>query len=345
MYQRLFESVLSRWDPEVAHERVLPLLKASRLVSPMFAATAAPTTVMGVRFPHPFGLAAGFDKNAAVVPGLLALGFGHVEIGTVTARPQPGNDRPRLFRLVDDRAIVNRMGFNNVGAAEVASRLHRLRGRASGRDAVIGVNIGKTKVVPADEAVADYAESARLLAPYASYLVVNVSSPNTPGLRDLQAVETLRPILHVVRDIAARAPHPHGRDGGVPLVVKIAPDLTDDDVDAVADLALETGIDGISATNTTIARPDGLRTRRDVVDAAGPGGLSGPILADRATEVLRRLRDRVGDRIALIGVGGVTTPEDVRNRLEAGADLVQGYTGFIYEGPLWPSRMAAATAR
>jgi len=343
VYQRLFDSLLSRWDPEVAHERMLPLLKASRVVSPAFPVTAAPTTVMGVRFPHAFGLAAGFDKNAAVVPGLLTLGFGHVEIGTVTARPQPGNDRPRLFRLVDDRAIVNRMGFNNVGAAEVASRLHRLRGRKVGREAIIGVNIGKTKVVAPEDAVADYAESARLLAPYASYLVVNVSSPNTPGLRDLQAVDSLRPILEAVREIAARSPHPHGRPQGVPLVVKIAPDLADDDIDAVADLALEIGLDGISATNTTIARPDTLRTDRATVEAAGAGGLSGPILADRATEVLKRLRARVGDRLALIGVGGVTTPHDVRARLDAGADLVQGYTGFIYEGPLWPSRLAAAT--
>ena len=344
VYQRLFESVFARWDPEAAHERILPLLKAGRLASPAFEATAAPATVMGVRFPHRFGLAAGFDKNAAVVPGLLALGFGHVEIGTVTARPQPGNDRPRLFRLIDDRAIVNRMGFNNLGAAEVASRLHRLRGKKVGRDAVVGVNIGKTKVVAPENAVADYVESARLLAPYASYLVVNVSSPNTPGLRDLQAVDSLRPILEAVREVARRAPHPHGRAEGVPLVVKIAPDLADDDVDTVADLALEIGLDGISATNTTIARPESLKTDRAVIDAAGAGGLSGPILADRSTEVLTRLKQRVGDQLALIGVGGVTTPDDVRARLQAGADLVQGYTGFIYEGPMWPARLAAATA-
>ncbi len=343
VYARLFDTVFAGMDPEKAHERTFPLLRAARLVSPAFPATAASRTVMGVRFPHAFGLAAGFDKNAAAVPGLLALGFGHVEIGTVTARPQPGNPQPRLFRLLDDRAIVNRMGFNNVGAAEVASRLHRLRRRRVGRDAVVGVNIGKTKVVEPEHAVADYVESARLLAPYASYLVVNVSSPNTPGLRDLQAVDALRPILTAVKEVADRATHPHGRSGGVPLVVKIAPDLADDDVDAVADLALEVGLDGISATNTTIARPESLRTDRAVVDAAGAGGLSGPVLADRATAVLRRLRNRVGDRTALIGVGGITTQQDVRDRLAAGADLVQGYTGFIYEGPRWPSRMAAAT--
>ncbi len=334
VYRAFFDTVFSRMDPEKAHERAFAAIRAGRVLSPVVRTTDAPRTVMGIDFPHPFGLAAGFDKNAEAVPGLLALGFGHVEIGTVTAQAQPGNPRPRLFRLVADDAIVNRMGFNNVGAAEVASRLHRLRARRVGRDAVIGVNIGKTKLVEPEDAVADYVESARLLAPFASYLVVNVSSPNTPGLRDLQAVDQLGPILSAVKDVC----------GQVPLVVKIAPDLANDDVEAVADLALDLGLAGISATNTTIARPASLRSDRSAVDAAGAGGLSGPVLAERATDVLAQLRSRVGDRLALIGVGGVTTPEDVRARLDAGADLVQGYTGFIYGGPAWPSRMAAATA-
>jgi dihydroorotate dehydrogenase len=320
-------------DPESAHHKAFAAIRAAAPVTRrVIRVPQAPRTVMGIEFPHAFGLAAGFDKNARAVPGLLGLGFGHVEIGTVTARPQPGNPRPRLVRLVDDRAVVNRMGFNNDGAAEVASRLHRLRRRAVARDAVIGVNIGKTKATPVEHAVDDYVESARLLAPYASYLVVNVSSPNTPGLRDLQSVGALRPILTAVRDVA----------GSVPLVVKIAPDLADEDVDAIADLALELDLSGISATNTTIARPDSLVAPRAEVEAAGPGGLSGPVLAPRATEVLVRLRGRVGDRLALIGVGGVTTPEDVRSRLDAGADLVQAYTGFIYGGPAWPARMARA---
>ncbi|GAA0194992.1 quinone-dependent dihydroorotate dehydrogenase [Cytobacillus oceanisediminis] len=335
-YDALFSTVFARMDPEVAHEQAFRAIRlGGRLAAPLTSVPPAPRTVMGVEFPNAFGLAAGFDKNARAVPGLLGLGFGHVEVGTVTARPQPGNPRPRLFRLLEDEAIVNRMGFNNDGAAVVASRLHRLRRTRAGADAVIGVNVGKTKVVPAAEAVADYVESARLLAPYASYLVVNVSSPNTPGLRDLQAVDSLRPILEAVGDVTARK--------GVPLVVKIAPDLADADVDAVADLALELGLDGISATNTTIARPDSLRTPRATVDAAGAGGLSGPVLADRSTEVLRRLRGRVGDRLALVGVGGVTTPQDVRDRLDAGADLVQAYTGFVYGGPLWPARLARAS--
>ena len=339
VYRALFDSVFSSMDPEKAHERGFAAIRAGRFVTGrVLRQTRDPRTVMGIEFPNAFGLAAGFDKNARAVPGLLALGFGHIEIGTVTARSQLGNPRPRLFRLVEDHAIVNRMGFNNDGAAEVASRLHRLRGTKVGRNAVIGVNIGKTKAVAPQDAVADYVESALLLVPFASYLVVNVSSPNTPGLRDLQAVDELRPLLSAVKDVADRAP-----GGRVPLLVKIAPDLVDADVDAVADLALELGLDGISATNTTIARPDSLTTPRSVVDAAGAGGLSGPILAERATEVLVRLKARVGDRLAIIAVGGVTTPDDVRARLAAGADLVQGYTGFIYEGPMWPSRLAAAT--
>lgn len=337
-YDALFDNVFARMDPERIHERAFTAIRAGRVVSRRaYRVEPSPVTVMGVEFPHRFGLAAGFDKDARGVPGLLALGFGHVEIGTVTARPQPGNERPRLFRLVDDRAIVNRMGFNNDGAAAVASRLHRLRGTAAGRDAVIGVNIGKTKVVPAEQAAQDYVESARLLAPYADYLVVNVSSPNTPGLRDLQAVDSLEPILTAVKRVADTN---HGRR--VPLVVKIAPDLADDDIDAVAELALTLGLDGVSAANTTIARPDDLRTPRSRVEAVGAGGLSGPLLADRATEVLRRIRARAGDGLALIGVGGVITPADVRARIEAGADLVQGYTGFVYGGPSWPSRLARA---
>ncbi len=337
VYDALFRTVLTRLDPERAHELAFAAIaRGGRIAGAALSVPSAPRTVMGVRFPHAFGLAAGFDKNARAVPGLLGLGFGHVEIGTVTARPQPGNPRPRLVRLVDDHAIVNRMGFNNDGAAVVAARLHRLRRTRVGRDAVIGVNIGKTKVVAPEHAVEDYRESARLLAPHADYLVVNVSSPNTPGLRDLQAVDALEPILSAVREVTETLP-----GGRVPLVVKIAPDLADDDVDAVADLAVELGLDGITATNTTIARPDSLRTDRATIEAAGAGGLSGPVLAQRAEGVVRRLRARVGERAAIIGVGGVTTAEDVRLRLDAGADLVQAYTGFVYGGPLWPARLAS----
>lgn len=274
--------------------------------------------VFGVTFPRPLGLAAGFDKNATAADTWTALGFGYAELGTVTASPQPGNPTPRLFRLPADKAILNRMGFNNAGAADVADNLRHRKSRD-----VIGINIGKTKVVPAEQAVDDYRRSASLLGDLADYLVVNVSSPNTPGLRDLQAVESLRPILAAVQESTS-----------VPVLVKIAPDLSDDDVDAVADLALELGLAGIVATNTTISR-EGLVTPAHEVAEMGAGGISGPPVAERALEVLRRLYARVGDQLVLIGVGGISTPEQAWERITAGATLLQGYTGFIYGGPDW----------
>lgn len=298
---------------------------------------------LGLDFPSVFGLAAGFDKNGVGVRSLASLGFGHIEVGTVTARPQPGNPKPRLFRLPDDRAVVNRMGFNNVGAAEVARNLARARTalaeypRAS--RPIIGVNIGKSKVVPLSEAVDDYVESTTILAPLADYLVINVSSPNTPGLRDLQSVESLRPLIEAVRTTAdAVAPNPRSSLGHVPLLVKIAPDLADEDVLAVADLAVELGVDGVIATNTTIDR-EGLKSDSDLVSEAGAGGLSGEPLRSRALEVLKMLRGRVGDSLTLVSVGGVTDADDVDQRIAAGATLVQGYTGFLYEGPFWASRI------
>lgn len=274
------------------------------------------STVFGVRFPGPLGLAAGFDKDGLGVNAWGALGFGYAEVGTVTAAPQPGNPAPRLFRLPADRALLNRMGFNNHGAGALATRLAR-----HSADVPIGVNIGKTKTTPPEDAVDDYRASARLLGPLASYLVVNVSSPNTPGLRDLQAVEQLRPILAAVR-----------AETTVPVLVKIAPDLADDDLDAIADLSVELGLAGIVATNTTVSR-DGLVTLG--VAELGAGGISGPPVARRALEVLRRLYARVGDRLVLISVGGIETGDDAWERITAGATLLQGYTGFIYGGGLW----------
>ncbi|MFR9749897.1 quinone-dependent dihydroorotate dehydrogenase [Nocardia sp. 004] len=276
------------------------------------------TEVFGVEFPAPLGLAAGFDKDAVGVDAWAPLGFGFAEIGTVTARAQPGNPSPRLFRLPADRALINRMGFNNHGAAAATERLRQRRGGVP-----IGANIGKTKVVEPDAAAADYATSAALLGPQADFVVVNVSSPNTPGLRDLQAVESLRPLLQAVLDQVR-----------VPVLVKIAPDLSDEDIDAVADLAVELGLAGIVATNTTIRR-DGLRTDPDEVAALGAGGLSGPPVADRSLEVLRRLYRRVGNRVVLISVGGIETADQAWERIRAGASLLQGYTGFIYGGPFW----------
>jgi dihydroorotate dehydrogenase len=342
-YPLLFDRVLTRTDPERAHHAAFRAIRAAAPVTGrVLPVPARPIEVMGLRFPHRLGLAAGFDKNAVGIDALGALGFGHVEVGTVTGEPQPGNPRPRLFRLPADRAVVNRMGFNNDGAEVVARRLaaraSRLRSDRHGGPAgrpVLGVNIGKTKVVPEEHAVADYEKSAGLLAPHADYLVVNVSSPNTPGLRDLQAVERLEPLLRAVRRRADEVV----ADRRVPLLVKIAPDLSDDDVLAVADLAGAVGLDGIIATNTTTSR-EGLRSSAARVAAIGAGGLSGQPVAARALEVLRLLRGRVGDELALVGVGGITTVEDARQRVAAGADLVQGYTAFVYEGPLWPRRIA-----
>ena len=325
MYSFLFDRVLTRTDPEKAHHAAFRAIRAARPVTGLRRTPGTPVQALGLTFPNVLGLAAGFDKNAVGIDGLGALGFGHVEVGTVTGEAQPGNPRPRLFRLPADRAVVNRMGFNNDGAEVVARRL-AARGRRPGP--VLGVNIGKSKVVPEDEAVRDYEKSARLLAPYADYLVVNVSSPNTPGLRNLQAVEKLEPILTAVQRIAE----------GTPLLVKIAPDLADDDVLGVADLALAIGLDGIIATNTTISR-EGLRTPAARVAEIGNGGLSGRPLTERALEVMRLLRKRVGPDLTLVGVGGISTVADARERLDAGATLLQGYTAFVYEGPLWPRRI------
>ncbi len=346
MYHLLFETVLRRLDPERAHRLAFALIRGvSRLpllrtcVAARFAARPGElrTEALGCSMPGPFGLAAGFDKNAEGIDGLAMLGFGHVEVGTVTGQAQPGNPRPRLFRLPADRALINRMGFNNEGSAAVAARLAaraRRRGAGGARGAaaspVVGVNIGKTKAVPEEEAVGDYVTSTERLAVHADYLVVNVSSPNTPGLRAFQATDALRPLLSAVREAADRAVE--GRR--VPLLVKIAPDLADEDVDAVADLAVELGLDGIIATNTTIAR-DGLGLTAPPSLTAETGGLSGAPLHDRSLQVLRRLYARVGGRVTLVGVGGVRTADDVWERILAGATLVQGYSAFVYEGPGW----------
>jgi dihydroorotate dehydrogenase len=344
MYRLLYRMVLRRVPAEAAHLAAFGLIRgvarvpgAARLLGRWLGPRDPVLRVraLGLSFPGPVGLAAGFDKDARGTRGLAALGFGFVEVGTVTARAQPGNPRPRMFRLTADRALVNRMGFNNAGAAAAAARLARARGGP-----VVGVNIGKTRAVPDADAAADYAASARAVAAVAGYVVVNVSSPNTPGLRDLQAADRLRPVLVAVRS-ALDAAVPGRR---VPLLVKIAPDLADADVDAVADVALELGLDGIIATNTTVSR-DGLASPAAEVAAAGAGGLSGPPLRARSLAILRRLHARAGDRLVLIAAGGIETPDDAWERLRAGATLVQAYTAFVYGGPLWPRRMHAGLAR
>ncbi|WP_265523683.1 quinone-dependent dihydroorotate dehydrogenase [Oerskovia flava] len=343
LYSLLFHGVFRRMDPEKAHEVAFSLIAAAGrvpVVRDVVQGAVAPylgrgaggpgsVQVFGRTVPAPFGLAGGFDKNARAVRGLTMLGFGFVEIGTVTAHAQPGNDAPRMWREIPLRGVRNRMGFNNEGAAAAAARLERLRRTPAGRAVVVGANIGKTKVTAAEHAADDYATSARLLAPFADYLVVNVSSPNTPGLRDLQSTEALRPILTAVRE-AADAASPVTR---VPLLVKIAPDLADEDVDAVADLALELGLDGVVAVNTTIGHD------------LGPGGLSGPPVRERGLEVVERLRTRLGPDPVIIGVGGISTPADAEDYLSVGANLVQGYTGFVYAGPFWAARINRSLVR
>jgi dihydroorotate dehydrogenase len=346
VYRLLYWLVLQRLPAELTHRALFGLLRASMWIPGMrwlLARICGPrdealrTRALGLDLPGPLGLAAGFDKDARGAGALLALGFGFVEIGTVTAQAQPGNPKPRMFRLPRDRALLNRLGFNNRGAD---AALARLRGRRHG---VVGVNLGKTKVVPEEGAIADYTASAEKLGALADYVVVNVSSPNTPGLRDLQSVEKLRPLLAAVRATLDRV-SPSRR---VPLLVKIAPDLADADVDAVGDLALELGLDGIIATNTTISRA-GLATPEAEVAALGAGGISGRPLQTRALEVLRLLRARCGDRLVLVAVGGIESADDAWARIRAGATLVQAYTGFIYGGPFWPRRLhreLAARAR
>jgi dihydroorotate dehydrogenase len=341
-YDLAFRHLLTRVDAERAHHLGLGALRAGAPALRRLPVPGAPVEALGLRFPHPLGVAAGFDKNAVGIDALAGLGFGHVEVGTVTALPQPGNPRPRLFRLPADRAVLNRMGFNNDGAAEVSRRLaQRLRRRDPDRPGpVVGVNIGKSRVVPEEDQAAveaDHTASTGLLAPLADYLVVNVSSPNTPGLRSLQAVERLRPLLAAVR-AQADAVTPDRR---VPLLVKIAPDLADEDVLAVADLVAADGLDGVVATNTTVRR-DHLVTPAEEVAALGPGGISGAPVAPRAREVLRLLRGRLPAGTTVVSVGGIDGPEEAAARLADGATLLQAYTGFVYGGAGWPRRVLRA---
>jgi len=346
LYERILRPLLFQLSAERAHHaaflglRVLEALPPlARIASSLFTHRSAQLEVdaLGLRFPNPIGLAAGFDKDALAMHALLAMGFGFVEIGTLTAHAQPGNPAPRLFRLPKDRALLNRLGFNN-GGSEAA--LPRLRHRKVG-PGVIGVNIGKSKLTPEEDAASDYALSADRVAPHADYLVVNVSSPNTPGLRNLQAVEKLEPILRAVQQ-AIEASCTRARATRMPqLLVKIAPDLADDDVDATAQLANTLGLGGVVATNTTISR-DGLNTNAVLLHSLGAGGISGPPVRARSLEVLKRLRPRLDASRAIISVGGIEDADACWERLEAGATLLQLYTGFVYGGPYLPSRLNRA---
>mgnify|MGYP002777838008 CR=1 FL=1 len=335
MYRVLIRPLLFQFDPETIHHfsfrflKIALALPGAKALARWFFVKKSPALereVFGIRFPNPVGLAAGFDKNAELVDELACLGFGFVEIGTLTPRPQPGNDRPRLFRLRADRALINRMGFNNHGAAAAADRLRRRTSRV-----IVGGNIGKNKTTPNEEATADYLAAFRELHPVVDYFVVNVSSPNTPGLRDLQEKEPLTRLLNELQTSNLKLQTPK------PILLKIAPDLTDSQLDDIIDIVRTTGTAGVIATNTTIrrAQSDGspLRTDATVVEAAGAGGLSGPPVKDQSTYVIRYLVEKSGNAFPVIGVGGIETAADAREKLDAGASLVQLYTGFIYEGP------------
>lgn len=331
LYKAFFKLIFTKMDAEFAHHvgmSVIRLLGATGLSSLLRVKSNHPVQAMGLHFDSPFGLAAGFDKNAVAIKALGDLGFSHVEVGTVTAIAQSGNDKPRLFRLIKDRALINRMGFNNLGAEAVALNIARARKRYGSALPIVGVNIGKSRVVEVENAVDDYRTSARILAPLADYVAVNVSSPNTPGLRSLQSVEALEPILKAVIQ----------ESGDKPVLVKIAPDLMDEDIVAVARLAKRLKLAGVIATNTTISR-DGLSSDSALVTSHGAGGLSGAPLKQRSIEVLALLRKNLPEQISIISVGGVETAADVRQRLALGATLVQGYSGFIYEGPLWARKL------
>lgn len=320
-------------DAEFAHHigmLAIRILGATRISEVLKVKTRSKISVstMGLHFDSPFGLAAGFDKNAIAIKALGDLGFSHVEVGTVTAIAQAGNEKPRLFRLLADRALINRMGFNNQGAAAVAKNIALTRAKYGDNLPIIGINIGKSRVVEVENAVSDYQASAKILAPLADYIAVNVSSPNTPGLRSLQSVEALEPILGAVQAEALDKP----------VLVKIAPDLADEDIVAVAKLAKKLKLAGVIATNTTISR-DGLKSDSKLVESQGAGGLSGAPLKQRSREVLVLLRKNLPEEMTVISVGGVETAAEVRERIALGANLVQGYSGFIYEGPLWARRI------
>lgn len=346
LYSLVAKPLLFGLDPESAHEigvdalallgRVSPLCRALEAFNRLDPALHAPVKAFGLEFPNAVGLAAGFDKNARAWTAAAALGFGHVEIGTVTALGQPGNPQPRLFRYPEQRAVINRMGFNNEGSEAVAARLAKQPG-VGHRRIPLGINLGKSKVTPNEEATQDYLTSFGRLADYADYLVVNVSSPNTPGLRALQDEKPLRELLGALsaanRERGARE---EGGKGRKPLLLKIAPDLSWPQIDAALGVIAEFGLDGIIATNTTLARPGYFS------DIGQTGGLSGAPLRRRSTEIVSYISKTTGGKLPIVAVGGITDAASAGEKLDAGATLVQVYTGLIYEGPFFAAELARA---
>jgi dihydroorotate dehydrogenase len=339
MYRFFLRPLLFLFSPESIHHTTFRILKfigylpgALTLTRALFAQKnqRLERKILGLTFPNPVGLAAGFDKDALLIDELSAFGFGFIEIGTLTPKPQPGNEKPRLFRLPADKAIINRMGFNNKGAEGAVKRLQNRKSKI-----IVGGNIGKNKVTPNENAFEDYAQCFETLYPYVDYFVVNVSSPNTPNLRELQEKEPLKKLLNSVQALNQLKERPK------PILLKIAPDLNEDQLHDVVEILLETKTDGVIATNTTISR-EGLVTSDEIISAIGNGGLSGKPLTKRATELILFLRSKLGKDFPIIGVGGIMTPEDAIEKLKAGADLVQIYTGFIYEGPGFVKRINRA---
>jgi dihydroorotate dehydrogenase len=325
LYNKL-KQILFWFDPEWIHGLVcfglrIPLFSKILKLLYQYENPALQREVFGIKFKNPLGMAAGFDKDAELIGSLADLGFGFVEIGTVTPRPQDGNDKPRLFRLVQDEAIINRMGFNNRGVQRIRKNLSRIS-----RTIVIGGNIGKNKDTPNEKAVDDYLFCFNMLYDVVDYFAINISSPNTPGLRELQDKEPLRHLLTSIQEQNAKKPVPK------PVLLKIAPDLNWTQLDNIIEIVLQTGIAGIIATNTTIERT-GLSTPPEKIRQIGHGGLSGRPLREKSTEIIRYIVRKSAGKIAVIGVGGIHSPQDAREKLQAGAVLIQLYTGFIYEGP------------
>jgi dihydroorotate dehydrogenase len=323
VFYDLIRPLLFRMDAERAHHATLRLLALGHKLGMVRQNVAAlPTRAMGLEFANPVGLAAGLDKNGACIDALAALGFGAIEVGTVTPRPQPGNPKPRMFRLPEHQAVINRLGFNNDGVEALLANVERARWRG-----VLGINIGRNKDTPNERAVGDYLHCLERVFPLASYVTVNISSPNTQGLRDLQEEELLKRFVGGLRERQEQLSGQHGRY--VPMLIKIAPDLDEPALDGMAAVMLEARVDGLICTNTTIAR-DAVAGHRH---GSETGGLSGRPLMKPATSVLRGLRDRMGPEVTLIGVGGICSGRDAVAKIQAGADLVQCYSGLVYRGP------------
>jgi dihydroorotate dehydrogenase len=343
MYKLLIRPILFLFPPETAHHIVASLLKIPGVsfllgIFYKYENKGLERTVLGLKFSNPVGLAAGFDKDAKFFDEISSCGFGFIEVGTVTPKAQPGNDKPRSFRLPEDKALINRMGFNNDGVEAMVERLKRMAplsppvGGKPGRGYIIGGNIGKNKLTPNEDAILDYEFCFEKLFPYVDYFVVNVSSPNTPGLRALQEKEPLKKILNRLMELRAVRSQSPVANSQKPLLLKIAPDLTNEQLDDIIEIVKETKIDGVVATNTTISR-SGLKTNDSILTTIGSGGLSGKPLTKRSTEVIKYLSDRSGKSFPIIASGGIHSAEDAIEKLNAGASLLQLYTGFIYEGP------------